>query len=475
MAPALAALLLALAVQTARAEDKPCTGRNNGKYYDLNPLQSSKDYSIKTPGGRDLVLSACKAVSHETWGLKMPDEDIAKVAGFTQRAHGDFSLGELNTTLTFSSRSGYPHLTYSKGSKCVDDQGNRLDHLFASTEIEFVCDPSAGKGTPRLIAQLPPGDDGAACAFVFEWRTSSACATSEGWTFGSFIWFLFTTSLFLLAAYLVIGTLYNYFALNLRGGDLVPKFSATSMVYHSREAADIAREWWQTSGPGRGQFGLRDTGASGFGGGFSRSGANGFGRDAEIGAEDAPKPSNANAFIRTRKDPTAVNPASHHGQTHSSAAAPPVLNTHSVSASASPSPSHSPIPAPIPMPIPTHGLNPASHQAQVMSNTGPGTEMGTPPPPRTSAGVGPSVMSPPLPTTNSGMPGMGMGAGLNPASHQAQVMSGMPVAHLSRPPAPASSTGAGAGAMTPGRERFALGDEDGDEDEEDVPGGAVKL
>lgn len=42
----------------------------------------------------------------------------------------------------------------------------------ASALVEFVCDMSIfGPGTPRLLAQLPPGDDEAGCAYVIEWKT----------------------------------------------------------------------------------------------------------------------------------------------------------------------------------------------------------------------------------------------------------------------------------------------------------------
>ncbi|KAF7354078.1 PLCXc domain-containing protein [Mycena venus] len=213
--PRLAWLLTVLLLPlTARADEKPCTGRNAGKYYDLNGLQTANDYKFKTPEGHDMVLSACKSVSQETWHLEV--EDPGQVGGFVRRDHGDFSLGQKNTTLSFSSRAPFhPHLTFTSGSKCVDANGNTLDHLRGSTEIEFVCDPAAGNGVPRLIAQLPPGGDAAACAWVFEWRTKAACPTSEGLTFGGVVWFLFISSLILLGLYLLVGTLYNYFMLGL--------------------------------------------------------------------------------------------------------------------------------------------------------------------------------------------------------------------------------------------------------------------
>ena len=75
------------------------------------------------------------------------------------------SFRTLNTTL--SVQDSRPHLTFRDGSRCKSENQMR-----ASTVIEFVCDTSVfGSGMPRLVAQLPPGDDEDACAFVLEWRT----------------------------------------------------------------------------------------------------------------------------------------------------------------------------------------------------------------------------------------------------------------------------------------------------------------
>lgn len=56
-----------------------------------NAVLSSKDYEFKTLGGHDAVLNVCRAVQHETWGLKT--EDPSEVAGFIRKDHGDFSIG----------------------------------------------------------------------------------------------------------------------------------------------------------------------------------------------------------------------------------------------------------------------------------------------------------------------------------------------------------------------------------------------
>ncbi|KAJ7321341.1 hypothetical protein DFH08DRAFT_1085929 [Mycena albidolilacea] len=420
-------LALGLSLATiAAADEKPCTGRHAGKYYDLNPL-AGKDYQLKTPEGHKLVLSVCKSVSHETWALKV--EDPGLVGGFVRRAHGDFSLGQKNTTLSFPAsvspgRAVHPHLTLASGSKCRDSNGDEIDNLRGSTEIEFICDPSVAVGAasavgagsdlgvnvhaggPRLVAQLPPGDDEAGCAWVFEWRTAAACPTSEGVTFGGVIWFLFVSTLTLLALYLVLGTLYNYFALGLSGTDALPRFTLAGAVYHGREAWETGRGWWEGRGSGfssaRGPVGLG--GPGGFPTRIPPSNRDAEGGARSFGGADSANPNkgperrafgngttgSANPFIRTStsvrherpqgQQPQGLNPASHQAQVMAAppgaalgaagvpVPAPPPAESYSVMGSAPPGDGYSVMGSgPPPPPTTAQGLNPASHQAQVMA------------------------------------------------------------------------------------------------------------
>ncbi|KAJ7321311.1 hypothetical protein DFH08DRAFT_970171 [Mycena albidolilacea] len=57
----------------AAADEKPCTERHAGKYYDLHALagilalEEESEAGATAAIGHELVLSACKSVSHETW------------------------------------------------------------------------------------------------------------------------------------------------------------------------------------------------------------------------------------------------------------------------------------------------------------------------------------------------------------------------------------------------------------------------
>lgn len=146
----------------------------------------SKDYHFKSPDGAAFSLNVCRALVDDTWNVKVPKPD--EVGGTVRRAHGDFSLGSVNTTVDV--RAGAPVLTYTGGSECTGDaKGAR-----GATVVRFVCDrgfggatgDGAGKGMspiilcrneaddfsgkPEFIAQVPQDDENA-CTFLIEWRT----------------------------------------------------------------------------------------------------------------------------------------------------------------------------------------------------------------------------------------------------------------------------------------------------------------
>ncbi|KAJ3544610.1 hypothetical protein NMY22_g2724 [Coprinellus aureogranulatus] len=233
-------LVLGVLIVAVKADDKPCTVHGKGKYFDLTALKSSKDYHVTGTDDDLFPINMCQGVRTETYGIKDGAIKDEEVAAFIRRDHGDFVLGKVNTTLGIY--DGRPRLVLSEGSKCKSSNGDALD-IRASTIVDFVCDPGVfGPGQPRLVAQLPPGKADAACAFVIEWKTHYACPIGEG----GFIWnlfvFLAVAFLSLLAAYTVLGTLYNRYVLQLRGFDQIPQFSLESMKYHTSEAIDWLKD-----------------------------------------------------------------------------------------------------------------------------------------------------------------------------------------------------------------------------------------
>ncbi|PFH46052.1 hypothetical protein AMATHDRAFT_70700 [Amanita thiersii Skay4041] len=229
-------LLLTQLSRLCSADDDPCTARRDGKFYDLNSLRASKDYELQTSGGQMLALNICGGILQDLFGSK--DEDPS---GFVRRGHGDFSIGKVNKTLSLVD-SG-PRLTFTEGSQCKTKSDQVIEQMRASSVIDFICDMTVfGTGKPRLVAQLPPDTEEAACAFYFEWRTHHACPTHESSLAWRIFTFLIVLILILLLAYTVLGTLYNRYVLRLRGFDQIPQFSIESMKYHGHEALDWIRD-----------------------------------------------------------------------------------------------------------------------------------------------------------------------------------------------------------------------------------------
>ncbi len=91
--------------------EKACTTHDSGNYYDLSGLSAryfaiqvlflrvahvltavcSKDYEFTSPGGQKYILNVCKHISKEVWNPRVDKPE--DVAGYTERAHGGFSLG----------------------------------------------------------------------------------------------------------------------------------------------------------------------------------------------------------------------------------------------------------------------------------------------------------------------------------------------------------------------------------------------
>ncbi|KAF8799901.1 mannose 6-phosphate receptor domain-containing protein [Phlegmacium glaucopus] len=232
--------VLSALTHSALSIDEPCTIRDNGKYYDLNQLKSSKDVQISTDTGLSIYFNVCQNVKTEMFGLK-DDIQESDVGGFIRRAHGDFAFGMVNATLTV--RDSRPRFVLSGGSYCKVKGDDIPGDMRGSALVEFTCDKTIfGLGQPRLVAQLPPGDDEEACAWVIEWRTHFACPISEGRSVWGIFAILAVTFLALLMTYTVLGTLYNRYVLQLRGVDQIPQFSFESMRYHGGEALDWIKD-----------------------------------------------------------------------------------------------------------------------------------------------------------------------------------------------------------------------------------------
>ncbi|KAI6012736.1 mannose-6-phosphate receptor binding domain-containing protein [Pisolithus orientalis] len=218
----------------AYADEKPCTLHSGGKYYDLTPLKSSKDYQFEIDAGRKIYLNVCKGVATDPWNTGV-SEDEGDIAGLIRRDHGDFAIGIVNTTLEMV--EGGLMLRQSNGSPCKD-----MDNVRGSSSIRFICDTSVfAAGNPVVIDTFPPNSEDA-CHYELEWRTHFACPTGERGVLSGLFVSCIITAMILFMLYMVASTLYNYFVLRLRGPQLLPKFT----LQHAHEILDVSYEFFKS-------------------------------------------------------------------------------------------------------------------------------------------------------------------------------------------------------------------------------------
>jgi len=213
------AFLLSFTVLGTLAKDlDPCTTYDtDGTFYDLSPLAAKKDYSFKSFSGREFYINVCESVRTETWRLDDPD----RIGGFLREERGDFSIGQVNTTVEI--RDGHPLLILTGGSTCFGG----VD-IKASTAIRFICDRSVfSAGEPKLIAELPPQDENA-CAFFVEWRTHVACPASKPGSVWGVITVVIMSIIGGFLVYLILRVAYNRFVLKEQGFGQIPSLPFSS-------------------------------------------------------------------------------------------------------------------------------------------------------------------------------------------------------------------------------------------------------
>lgn len=146
---------------------------------------------ITSSSGTKFTLNVCGAVHTELWNPQ--DVKDETVGGFFRGEHGDFSIGYVYTSGTTHRIDTYRsllHRSYATNVTIVNDEpyifmkdgslcpGSTM--LRASTAIRFICDASVfSEGSPKVVAQLPPGGDSYSCAFFIEWRTPVRTAPSS--------------------------------------------------------------------------------------------------------------------------------------------------------------------------------------------------------------------------------------------------------------------------------------------------------
>ncbi|OWT35456.1 hypothetical protein J008_07055 [Cryptococcus neoformans] len=147
-------------------KDKPCTlTLEDGTYYDLTQLASAKGDYVANVGDITYILNVCRKVVSQTYRIDEPEN----VGALMRDGYVDFSMGEVNTTLTLSPMTDEPMIIMTDGSICPNNPGQT-----ASTAIRFICSSQSDfyVDKPIFITSLPPQGP---CQFYFEWNTPLAC------------------------------------------------------------------------------------------------------------------------------------------------------------------------------------------------------------------------------------------------------------------------------------------------------------
>ncbi|KAI0244061.1 Cation-independent mannose-6-phosphate receptor CI-MPR [Massospora cicadina] len=205
----------------------PYCGAHNVTSHDLYDLSSlikttGDNYKIEIPAEpsrnekkRTFEFNVCNPLPTTPAGITA-GSNVASYLKEEGSAAG-ISLGKNSSRPIL--RDGSLYLLYKDGANCTANNVTRA----RSTMILFTCiDP--------LIVRPPTfvGDfDG--CEYVFEWKTSAACPTSD--TSPSAGTIIFRLSCMGVFFYLLVGIIYNRFVKNAQGLEQIPNFNFWFGIY----------------------------------------------------------------------------------------------------------------------------------------------------------------------------------------------------------------------------------------------------
>eukprot|EP00049_Salpingoeca_infusionum_P000834 m.42710 g.42710 ORF g.42710 m.42710 type:complete len:2590 (-) comp10724_c3_seq2:42-7811(-) len=143
-----------------QGKDCKVTDEETGTVFDLSPLAKQIKTVVDTATDRTYQLVVCEAPTEDA--IRGCDGGV----GVCQHKEGEstyYNGGVINDT-PFKT-SGGAALEYTNGQRCHDSKFERTSF------IEFVCNPTAGEGTPVFVKEA---DD---CSYYFKWETQYACAS----------------------------------------------------------------------------------------------------------------------------------------------------------------------------------------------------------------------------------------------------------------------------------------------------------
>lgn len=112
-------------------------------------------------------------------------------------------------------------VSYIDGDACIGS------NVRASTDIYFICDPSAGEGEPHLVKAEKN------CQYMFMWRSSRACPGKPGLSGGAIFGIILLVLLGLIFVYLIVGIGYNRTVKKAKGMDQIPHYDLCQAAYYT--------------------------------------------------------------------------------------------------------------------------------------------------------------------------------------------------------------------------------------------------
>jgi len=175
--------------------------------YDFSALISNdKDYYLPKNGKQDFDcwINVCRSLLTDLCGAS----DVAGCAQYSPNPGGKFSIGKAST-LAWMRLQDVPEGGYGVTATHTGGIQSRM------MQIDFICDESAGPGTPTFLTENERKD------YIFRWKTQYACPVNapSGLSLGSI---LLITVACLAVVYLVSGILYNKYKKGLSGLELLP-------------------------------------------------------------------------------------------------------------------------------------------------------------------------------------------------------------------------------------------------------------
>lgn len=147
-----------------QSEAVECTVEgDDGSLFDLSPLSKFKDnWHVGGSDGHIYEINICK-------GLEKDADCKSQACGCSEA----WAACQVTKDGTFNTgHATSPQIDPETGNLFIEYRGGQICHgtFLRSTRIDFVCDPKAGLGEPRFVAE--EGD----CQYRFLWVSAAACA-----------------------------------------------------------------------------------------------------------------------------------------------------------------------------------------------------------------------------------------------------------------------------------------------------------